>query len=224
MKTTIILVALVILTTTSSASAAPITVPTDLNVGDSYRLAFVTSTTRTATSSNIANYNSFVSGVANTVTELAALGTTWTAIGSTKDDDARDNTGTNPNVSTGVPVYILDDRRIANDNAELWDCCLLSNYSLITQEDGTFREVTVWTGTMRGGTHWPGNSLGDDLPFFGLSTTGSSSWLTGGRYLPNTRRKALYAMSGQLTVVPEPTTYTLALAALCLAMSRRRSH
>ncbi|MDC0935468.1 hypothetical protein OAS39_04205 [Pirellulales bacterium] len=37
-----------------AASAAPITVPTDLGVGDKYRLAFVTSTTRDATSIDIA--------------------------------------------------------------------------------------------------------------------------------------------------------------------------
>ena len=72
----------------------PITVPSDLNPGDPYRLAFVTSTTRDATSTNIADYNNFVSGVANGVTQLAALGTTWKAIGSTSADDARDNTGT----------------------------------------------------------------------------------------------------------------------------------
>jgi hypothetical protein len=43
--------------------AAPITVPTGLNPGDRYRLAFVTSTTRDARSSNIADYNLFVTDV-----------------------------------------------------------------------------------------------------------------------------------------------------------------
>ena len=79
-----------------ASSAAPITVPTDLNVGDQYRLAFVTSTTRNATSFTLSDYNDFVTEAAESVTELLALGTTWKAIGSTATVDARDNTGTNP--------------------------------------------------------------------------------------------------------------------------------
>jgi len=100
--------------------ASPITVPTSLSPGDSYRLAFVTSTTRDATSSDIGVYNTFVTGVANTVPELVALGTTWKPIGSIATVDARDNTGTNPGVSTGVPIFLLNDTKIADDNAELW--------------------------------------------------------------------------------------------------------
>src|SRR5215471_8873092 len=76
--------------------AAPITVPPSLSPGDQYRLVFVTSTRRTATSSSIGDYNLFVTNAANTVPELAALGTTWTAIASTATVDARDNTLTNP--------------------------------------------------------------------------------------------------------------------------------
>ena len=61
--------------TTTGAMAAPVTAPTSLNVGDQYRLVFVTSAVRDATSTNIADYNAFVSGVANGQAELAALGT-----------------------------------------------------------------------------------------------------------------------------------------------------
>ena len=101
-----------------ASSAAPITVPTDLNVGDTYRLAFVTSTTTAATSTDIAFYNAFVTGVANTQAELADLLTTWSVIGSTAALDARDNTGTNP-TSTGVPIYRLDDTRITDHQTPL---------------------------------------------------------------------------------------------------------
>ena len=48
-------------------AATPIdTVPTTLSPGDQYRLAFVTSTTTAATSSNIADYNTFVNNLATT--------------------------------------------------------------------------------------------------------------------------------------------------------------
>jgi hypothetical protein len=68
--------------TVTSALSAPITTPTGLNAGDQYRLAFVTDSATTAESSNINDYNTFVTTVANTQTALSSLATTWTAIGS----------------------------------------------------------------------------------------------------------------------------------------------
>ena len=106
----------------STAYAMPITVPTGLNPGDQYRLAFVTSTTRDATSTVIADYNAFVTGVANAVTDLAALGTTWTAIASTQTVNARDNTSTDPTTDgTGHSIFLLDGDKLADDYVDLWD-------------------------------------------------------------------------------------------------------
>ena len=194
-----------------ASSAAPITVPTDLSVGDKYRLAFVTSTTRDATDTDITLYNAFVDGVANTVPELAALGTTWTAIGSTSSIDARDNTLTNPNVSVGDPIYRLDNTRIANDNADLWDGIII--VPLLIGEQGlpvSHPTDAVWTGTEITGIAQ------------GLSEFGAASGVTNGFYpkegpfwmeadielfdtpLP------LYAMSGPLTVILEPSSIALA--------------
>ncbi len=73
------------------------------------------------TSWNIAEYNAFVTGVADSVPELLALGVTWTAIGSTSTVDARDNTNTNPGSAVGVPIYLLNDTLLVNDNTDLWD-------------------------------------------------------------------------------------------------------
>ena len=101
--------------------AQPNIFPSDLSPGDKYRLAFVTSTTRDATSTNIADYNTFVTTVANDSSALSSLRTTWTAIGSTSTVDARDNTNTNPGTATGVPIYLLNDTRLAADNADLWN-------------------------------------------------------------------------------------------------------
>ena len=109
-----------------TADAAPITLPIGLNPGDEYRLAFVTSTTRDATSTDIAVYNAFVTAAANTQAELLALGTTWTAIASTFTVDARDNTATNPiEDGAGVPIYLLDGlTKIADNYSDLWDSSL----------------------------------------------------------------------------------------------------
>lgn len=204
---------------TSSLHAVPITVPTDLNVGEKYRLAFVTSTTRNATSASIGDYNTFVLGVANGVTELAALGTTWKAIGSTTADDARDNTGTNPNISMGVPIYRLDDTRIADDNADLWDAVLLAPIAI--NESGNSLVTSVWAGTNSDGTGFPSIELGttSGQVGFGLSGSTTSSWAnasgTAAQKDPLLLRP-LYALSGELTVVPEPSTFASGLMGLLM--------
>jgi hypothetical protein len=220
-----ILVATSALVAPLAAAAAPITVPTGLNPGDSYRLTFVTSTTRDATSSNIADYNSFVTNVANSVPELAALGTTWKAIASTPTIAARDNTGTNPSAN-GVPVYELADHLIASTNADLWDGAIL--HPIDRSEQGyPFFNILVWTGSDAFGLGSPGRELG--VPFVALilgknSFATTTSWMfaasNGGL-----DQRPLYAMSGVLTVpsVPEPGTLTLAgLASAGLVLSSLR--
>jgi hypothetical protein len=186
----------------ASLQAAPITVPTDLNPGDTYRLAFVTFGTRNATDVLIGPYNDFVTTAAAGVPELAALGTTWKAIGSTALTDARDNTGTNPIVSTGVPLYRLDDTRIANNNADLWDGDILA--SLQVYETGVFAggAPQVWTGT---------GSTGQEAGSFGIGSTNvgvgsgdqtDDDWVANGA-AGNQSHRAWYAVSSVLTVVPE---------------------
>ena len=130
----------------ATALAVPIvTVPTSLSPGDQYRLAFVTSTARDATSSDIEVYNQFVTDVANGVPELADLPTTWKAIGSTEYIDARDNTDTNPNVWAGVPIFLLNGTKLVDDNADLWDGSL--DVALNVDESGSEYSYLVWTGT-----------------------------------------------------------------------------
>ncbi|MEX0979425.1 MAG: hypothetical protein WDZ48_11255 [Pirellulales bacterium] len=187
--------------------AAPITVPSDLNVGDKYRLAFVTSATRDATSPLIADYNDFVTAVANGVPELAALGTTWSAVASTPGVDAFDNTDTDPFADSGVPIYRLDDIRIANDNSDLWDGSILAPLS--KPEVGQLLEnMIVWTGTSTAGTGL--FALSDVTPLVGDSSSTSATWINEAASGSNTDVHHLYGISGELTVVPEPITIWLA--------------
>jgi len=63
----------------TGAQAAPITIPTGLNPGDTYRLAFVTSTRTDALNSQINYYHNFVNTLG-----LAATGISgWKALVST---------------------------------------------------------------------------------------------------------------------------------------------
>jgi hypothetical protein len=90
-----------------------------LNIGDQYRLVFVTSGSRNAQSSNIADYNSFVTAQAAMSVDLVSINISWNAIGSTSTTDARDYTGTNP-LALGVPIYRLDGTLVAANNASFW--------------------------------------------------------------------------------------------------------
>jgi hypothetical protein len=135
-----------------------------------YRLAFVTTsiadaTFGGATSTNIADYNTFVTTAANLVPDLVALGTTWKCIGSTLTVDAKVNTGTyittdgSYNAATDVPIYTTTGLRIATGNADLWDGSIENPISF---DDGTPIPVYVdhttpgtpetWTGTNNDGS------------------------------------------------------------------------
>ena len=105
----------------SVTSAATITwVPSDLNPGATYHLAFATSTTRDATSSDITDYNTFVDNAMGTKddNESPYGDITWKCIGSTSSVDARDNIGYS---SSSAPVYRLDGTRVADSSDDLWD-------------------------------------------------------------------------------------------------------
>ncbi|GCL53112.1 hypothetical protein NIES3806_04420 [Microcystis aeruginosa NIES-3806] len=214
---------------TSAAQAALVVVPTGLNPGDQYRLVFVTAGTRNATSTNINDYNTFVTNQAtggtpgiDTALDTALNGAgfdlstiTWKAIGSTSAVDARDNTGTNPS-STGVPIYLINGNKVANNNADLWDGSLQHPINL--QPNDVISSNLVWTGSVYLGTGLTQNQLGGG--FFGSVAVGRadsvvfSDWIAQTTDVSSTA-KSLYAMSSVLTVpgnqpapvpVPEPSS------------------
>ncbi len=211
----------------SSAHAAPITLPTGLNVGDQYRLVFVTRFATTASSTNIADYNTFVQAAAD-ASSLSALGATWTAIGSTATVDARDNTNTNP-ASTGVVIYNLNDQLVASNNADLWDGTISAAINF--DETGmTGLASDPFTGTTSSGVA-SANPLGSvfpDLVDTGTASAVTAEWITAtGGETPGFFTRSLYAISDVLTVqaaVPEPgalAMFGLGLAGLGFARRRR---
>lgn len=199
------MVGLFLALTATPALSAPITTPPGLNVGDQYRLAFVAISSNSAQSGNIADYNTVATNVANGQAELAALGTTWTAIASTSAVNARDNTGTNPNVSTGVPIYRLDGLKIADNNADLWDGTIQN--ALSTDQGGTVVAVLPWTGTKSDGTKSTSGTaqpLGLDPAAAGSTSQAGVQWIFAGGY-NNFTLSPIYAISDILTVAPPPS-------------------
>lgn len=212
------------------AQAAPITVPTGLNPGDTYRLAFVTSTTRDATSSDIADYNAFVTAAANTQAALAALSTTWFAIASTRSTDARSTTATDPSPAgpTGVPIFLLNDTKLVDDYDDLWDGFIDVQLNIL--ENGNIgTNILVWTGTQIIGLANTVASLGRSAPSVGLTNRRGPFWIARGDS-NSTRSLPLYGLSDILTVdgamvtIPAPgPLYLLALGLFGLGFARRRA-
>jgi hypothetical protein len=236
-------VALVIVGLTPlAASAGPIRVPTGLNPGDQYRLAFMSAGTDRATSSNISTYD--VQLQLNADGYAALAGITWQVIGSTTAVSARDHTGTASANGPGVPIYLLNDTRLADNYADLWDGSILR--PLNVTEDGTILpfafESNVWTGTAADGSQFTGYELGNTNTHgspnagsaFGTSLQSNNTWIfasvtghTIGSCTPICLRNLhTYALSSVLSVppVPEPSTHallTLGLAALLVARRHR---
>lgn len=218
-----VLLAAAICWTGSFALATPVTLPAGLQAGDQYRLVFVTSTEHDAISANIVDYNSLVSAVAAAVPELNALGTTWRAIGSTESTNARDNTGTNPFVSAGVPLYRLDGTKIADDNSDLWDANGI-DANISTNELGAIEAKEVWSGTNLDGTTDFISPLGGAISIFGTTNSSPEFWLYAGGASSTDTLHAFYAMSDVLTAVPEPSAvalFALGLMGLAAGFLRR---
>jgi hypothetical protein len=226
-----LLVAVGCLAATTPAQAVPITVPTGLAPGAEYRLAFLTTAARDATSGDIAVYNAFVTTDALLEPALLALGTTWRAIGSTVAIDARTNTATDPTPPgpTGVPIYLLNDTLLAADYDDLWDGNIANGLRI--RRDGTAESSLVWTGTQPTGLTETTANLGRSLVQTGVSQFSSELWIS---EVPTSFLLSfpLYGMSAVLTVpdvlpvpIPEPGTFMLLASALggLLVCSWRRT-
>jgi hypothetical protein len=214
----------------SLATAAPITIPPGLNPGDQYRLAFVTSTTRDATSSNIAVYNDFVTASATAQAELNALGTTWTAIASTEDFDARDNTSTRPsNVSggsLGVRIFLLDGSKLVDSYDDLWDGSI-DRELFISETGAEIGQANVWTGTGTDGIADASGALGAPDAVFGSSGFADGFWTSASTADTAINLLRLYGLSATLTVAALPVSEPgplgiMALGLIGLTIMRRK--
>lgn len=218
---------------TTGAAANSIYRPLGLHPGDAYRLVFVTKGTRDALSSDIADYNAFVTAGAKAPTSVVrGLAADWFAIGSTADADAIENTGTDPSPlgQTGVPIYFVDgETRFADHYDNLWDGDSFGQpylgHNMLTQ-DGVVPDDqinNVWTGTdyygIAGGI---GGPLGSPAPSLGGSNGFNGRWINNNFRSLASREMSLYGISSVLVAVPEPSAATWLTASLVAFLSRRR--
>ncbi len=189
-----------------------VTQPDGLNPGDQYRLIFTTSTTTTATSSDPAYYNGFVSNLANGVPELQALGVSWYAFANIGSTTLQANTGIVNDVNDqGVPIYRLDGTIVISSYYSFWNTSRTPGgfANLTVAEDGTVLNPAddtknVWTGLAEsGGIPSNGSALGN-------ANVGHGEYDRNNQYLyaffnvANTNAYHLYGVSDVITVPGGP--------------------
>ena len=134
--------------------------PADIAAGEQFRLMFVTSTTRDATSTNIADYNTVVSNRAMAgVTAMRTYANDFTALVSTQTVNARANTLTR-DTDTDAPIYwvragtVNATNRAADDYADFYDGTWQNSSNGRTESGNLYGFFIgrLWTGTNTNGT------------------------------------------------------------------------
>ena len=195
---------------TAHATTLSLATPAGLAPGAQFRFLFLTSGTRAATSTDIADYNTFVNGQASGATYEGSV-VSWKAVGSTATVNARDNVG---GFGTNVPVYLTNGTLLAGDlttstsNKGLWSGSLFTTPTILIDGTGVVSGFAL-TGSNPDGTGYSGRQLGAPttvqygLPQFNISTLG---WYFSQTGMPNTAAASFYGVSSELTVpsaVPE---------------------
>ena len=157
--------------------------PSGVNAGDKFRLLFVTIGERDATSTDIADYNSFVqSAAAAGHAAIRGYSAGFRALASTESVDARDNTAT---TGTGVPIYWLNSSILADDNADLYDGSW-ANESQRTNERGTTSsDAVVWSGSTDDGRERTRVCGGSDQVSLALGAQGCNNKVVAGVIHPS---------------------------------------
>ena len=132
--------------------------PSGLNDGDSFRLLFITSTSRDATATAIATYNTFVQTAAKGGHSAISdsCGNLFKVVGSTTGVNAKTNAGL---TGTGVPIYWLNGDRLADNYADFLD----GNWASVSHrnETGVSASTSSFaTGSNDDGTAYTGEELG----------------------------------------------------------------
>ena len=189
----------------ASVAKAAVLAPAGLSPGDTYQLAFVSSTQTTAVSGDIGTYNAFVQNLA----DLAGIGVsesiTWSAIGSPSPVTAL------AHALVSAPVYNMVGERVANGFIDIWDGNLENpiNYT----ESGVKLTRTVWTGSAQDGTAAMTGAtpvyLGSQSVAHGNSDRFDSAWVIDFSFQLNSTANSLYALSSVMTVIPVPPSVWL---------------
>ena len=184
--------------------------PSGLTSGTNFRLMFVTSTERDATSADIETYNSFVRTRAKAghseITD--GCGNRFTVLGSTATVNVRANTGTGSS-DTDASIYWLKGAKVADNYADLYDGSWDSKAATL-ETGGSFPKSGhgvpdyVLTGSNNDGTHHPAWTLGSSSGLVRLGNIGGFGFSEPIRNTENstTTERPFYGLSPVFKVGP----------------------
>ena len=197
-------------------------IPTGLSTGDQFRLLFLSSTKRNASSNDIATYNTFIQGLAAAGhTDIQTYSTGFRVVGCTADTDARDNTSTTyTTTDKGVPIYWLNGAKAADQYEDFydgsWDDEANDKNESGTNGPDTSQQVNYpWTGCDHDGTEsFSGDTsraLGELLvrpgqPSFSSALLGP---LSSASIVFSTLTRPMYGLSAVFQVAADTTPPTL---------------
>ena len=196
--------------------------PADIGAGEQFRLMFVTSTTRDATSTAITDYNTFVSTRALAgVTAMQAYANDFTALVSTQAVNARANTLTRA-TDTDAPIYwvragtVNASNRAADDYADFYDGTWQNSSSGRTESGNLygFFSGRLWTGTNTNGTTHGTQFMGASASTIRWRIQSGSITTDGGA---PSRSQNIVALSPVFQVAGGTTSSDATLSALALA-------
>ena len=160
-------------TLTSAATAAVSAVvpsnwtlkPTAVAAGAKFRLLFLSSTRHNASSTDIADYNTFIqTRAAAGHTDIRAYSAGFRVVGCTAAVDARDNTKTTyTTTDKGAPIYWLNGAKAADQYEDFYD--------------GSWDDEA--NDKNESGTNGLDTSLNDNWPLTGCSHDGTEQWPLG---------------------------------------------
>ena len=187
-------------------------IPSGLGPGDSFRLLFVSADRRTAAPGGIVFYNAFVQkAAASGHADIQEYSSGFRAVGSTEDDDARDNTATTYTAADkGIPIHWLGGSKVADDYEDFYDGDWDDEVNA-TNESGTSRPFNSstqanrpFTGSDHDGTGNNGNELGESSVRVGRPNDSSSSRgpINGGSNTAGDLNRPFYGLSAVLRVDP----------------------
>ena len=139
--------------------------PTALAAGAKFRLLFLSSTTSAVSSTDIADYNTFIqTRAAAGHTDIRAYSAGFRVVGCTAAVDARDNTKTTyTTTDKGVPIYWLNGAKAADQYEDFYD--------------GSWDDEA--NDKNESGTNGPDTSEAGNWPLTGCSHDGTEQWPLG---------------------------------------------
>ena len=199
--------------------------PNGVSGGDQFRLIFLSSDKRKATSLDIADYNTFVqdlaaaghTGIRPYADGFNVVGCTASMPGFPAGVNARDNTGT---TGTGVPIYWLKGNRVANNYADFYDGSWDDEANVKNESGNNGLNINQsanrpWTGCEHDGTEafvsGASEGLGEnDVDFVRVgqpnsSGTGHGPLNSNGDYEDSNQNRPMYGLSQVFEVIKIPS-------------------